>query len=1103
MTALAFQIAAPLARRVAACGVCWALTRASPARPSARRRPRTRSCVVAVAVAGAGGDSGGGAAAERRAQDAREESLALLEWPALSARVAGYASTGLGRAALLGDNGMLEVPEKVEESERLLALTRDAYRLEYVLAKPLRFAGVEDIAGEVRMAAKGAALDGKVLVKVADTLRAARLVRRHVEAANAGGAEEEDMSEGEGGAGGGRSLNGMDARDRAMLRAMRAATESGSGSGGGQRLPALAALVTEVRSWPDVEAEIRETVDDFGDVFDSCDSQLAGLRRGIKDVNAAIREKLMAAMAANSDAIQDRVITTRFDRFVIPVKMSHKAKFSKGIVHDVSATGATAYIEPHAVRGLNDKLRELGSREKARCLTVLRKLSTEVVAQTVDDVDHLSSVLAIADAACARARASRSLNGVDVVFDDDAQVSLRAARHPLLSWQAMQAEAAEIRSAGKAAEGEEIGGGGGRPRVMSWKERVVPSDYVVNDGIRCVCVTGPNTGGKTISLKTLGISVLMAKAGMFVPAEGGGRTNADKSSDAAVAAKAAKALRSTAVTSRRWPQRAEFVDGHEDDDDDSGADDDIVRMPYFDNVLADIGDDQSLVQSLSTFSGHIERIKRILMRTTKKSLVLFDEIGSGTDPAEGAALGIALLRYLAGAEGERRAALTFATTHHGELKTLKYGTSVEASLFENASVEFDAERMAPTYRLLWGIPGRSNALAIARRLGLHSGVVSLAEELMSGGDMGEGRVNVSKMIADLESEKKAAKEARNETVVAWAEVDALRDELESRLVDLRNEEEDMRTESRHTLNKQLEEARKEIGDAIREMQKEGRSSKAAAEASSRIDGIKADTAEAFASAVADGVQNNHTPISVDTIKVGNRVSAPRLGGSSAEVVEVDKGRKEVTVMMGAMRARVKVRELTNVSRLQQSAKFNGQAAGSALAKKNAKKELKASRAGGGAKKTAVRTTANTIDIRGDRVEEAEAKVDVGISRSLVTGRMWVIHGHGTGRLRAGIRSYLAQHSIVEKSVLSYTIYSTGPGIFDCNACAPVSNVCVYMFVSLISVSLALHLYFMLCLATLRFEDATQNDGGTGACCPLIARALKMFVCTRRSSTMQF
>jgi DNA mismatch repair protein MutS2 len=492
-------------------------------------------------------------------------------------------------------------------------------------------------------------------------------------------------------------------------------------------------------------------------------------------------------------------------------------------------------------------------------------------------------------------------------------------------------------------------------------------------------------------------------------------------------------------------------------------------MPYFDNVLADIGDDQSLVQSLSTFSGHIERIKRILMRTTKQSLVLFDEIGSGTDPAEGAALGIALLRYLAGAEGERHAALTFATTHHGELKTLKYGTSVESSLFENASVEFDSERMAPTYRLLWGIPGRSNALAIARRLGLHSGVVSLAEELMSGGDMGEGRVNVSKMIADLESEKKAAEEARSETVAAWAEVDTLRAELQSRLADLRAEEEKLRMENRQALNQQLVEAKKEIGDTIREMQKEGLSSRAAADASLRLDGIRTSSEEAFASSGEDGAKRN-TCISVNTIKVGNRVSAPRLGATNAEVVEVDEGRKEVVVLMGAMRARVKVRELTNVSRLQQSAVFNGQAAGSALAKKQAKKELKASRASGGVKKAAVRTSANTIDVRGDRVDEAEAKVDAGISRALMSGRMWIIHGHGTGRLRSGLWSYLTQHTSVEKYVLHYRCRCPcGEHLYrDCG-------------------DLLLGWYadcFRRCLNSLflcnaRFEYAPQSDGGTG------------------------
>jgi DNA mismatch repair protein MutS2 len=228
-------------------------------------------------------------------------------------------------------------------------------------------------------------------------------------------------------------------------------------------------------------------------VFDSCDAQLAGLRRGIKDVTATIRERLQSLMAAHPDAIQDRVITTRYDRFVIPVKVGRKAEFRKGVVHDISQTGSTAYIEPQAVRALNDKLRELVAREKARVSAVLRIVSFQTVAPTADDVEHLSAVLAVIDAATA----SRSLDAVDVMFDDSSPICLRCARHPLLSWKAMDAEQAAARRKNRAIEcdADAKGSLGNAESDLSrpWKEQVVPSDYIVGDDVRCVCVTGPNT----------------------------------------------------------------------------------------------------------------------------------------------------------------------------------------------------------------------------------------------------------------------------------------------------------------------------------------------------------------------------------------------------------------------------------------------------------------------------------------------------------------------------------------------------------------------------------------------------------------------------------
>lgn len=911
--------------------------------------------------------------------DARSESLILLEWPQISARVARYASTDIGRQHLLGDRKALLVPEVQEESEQLLALTRDAYDLEYRLAKPLALTGIHDIAIDTRMAAKGKVLQGRELLSIAETLAAARNVRRHIEAAAAGELDVDDRDSGPFGSAHARHANMEDTESEDMT----------------DRLKVFQELVSAFRTWPDVESEIRRSINDFGAVEDSCDPKLAGLRQGIKEVSSTIRSQLAQIMAANPDAIQDRIVTSRYDRFVIPVKVSHKSVFRKGTVHDVSASGSTAFIEPDSVRKLNDKMRQLAAAENARVKVVLRRLSEEFVAQIADDAEHLTEVLAVIDAATARAKASHALGGVDVVFDNSQPLRIRGARHPLLSWHAIDevnSERAEQKSETKKDSEDE--------QEASWKKRVVPSSYVLEPSVKCVCVTGPNTGGKTISLKTLGVVILMAKAGLFVPS--------DTADDRLV-----QLLNSDSEKKRLRRVRPGKKDTATSSVKQAADSQDSLRMPYFDNVLADIGDDQSLVQSLSTFSGHIERIKRILARTTKNSVVLFDEIGSGTDPAEGAALGIALLRFLAGVGGEPRAALTFATTHHGELKSLKYDDDPEiASMFENASVEFDDERMAPTFRLMWGIPGRSNALAIASRLGLSSAIISSAEKMLTGGDEKGNRVDISKIIAELERERRASEQAKEDAAAALREADAIRDELKKKLAVLEMDEKKIRAEKKLELEQQLLSAKEEIRGVIKDMQIAGSSSKAAGEASTRIDELSMNANASFGleNALAGGASGK--PVKIDSIEVGALVAVPRLGKDLLQVVEVNVGRKEATVLVGKMRAKIKVREIAAVSAVQQKRDAPGggranQSRGLAAAKRRDSGQRKGSRG------PAIRTSGNTVDIRGQAVDEAESNVDIGISRALMNGTMWVIHGHGTGRLRQGIREFLKQHPMVK------------------------------------------------------------------------------------------
>lgn len=364
---------------------------------------------------------------------------------------------------------------------------------------------------------------------------------------------------------------------------------------------------------------------------------------------------------------------------------------------------------------------------------------------------------------------------------------------------------------------------------------------------------------------------------------------------------------------------------------------------------------------------------------------------------------MAILRDLA---VRGRAALTFATTHHGELKTLKYATDGTGELFENASVEFDDVRMAPTYRLVWGIPGRSNALSIAERLGMDRSVVLEARHLLNGTKDGESdsRMDIEQMIVSLERDKRDAENARRNAERAFLEVDGLRDELRQRLGKLRESEGDLRREQRAAMDAEVGEARKQIARVIKDMQRGGGSAQAASQASEKIKSLHLQGDKSGQKRTRQG-----GGIVADEIQVGDMVTVPSLGDGEVEVVD-KASKKEVMVGMGAMKAKVKIRDIATVRR-------GGEPSG-VVEQTQYRSGMGLSNGGGGEKEgkkdLAVRTAANTIDIRGERVDTAESKVDVAIDRALGMGMLWVVHGHGTGRLRNGIRKFLAAHELVRK-----------------------------------------------------------------------------------------
>ncbi len=660
-----------------------------------------------------------------------------------------------------------------------------------------------------------------------------------------------------------------------------------------QNLPVLTDLVVDLRTYPELEQEIHRCIDDRGQVTDRASPQLGGMRTQLRGVRNQITRVLQGILQRQAGAVQEQLITQRGDRFVIPVKAPQKDAIP-GIVHDTSTSGATLYVEPNAIVPLGNQLRQLRAKEQAEEEAIRRAL-TEQVAAVNPDLERLLAIVTTLDLACARARYSFWLGANPPRFIQRSKgenITLRQLRHPLLVWQQQHEQ--------------------GQP--------VVPVDLLIQPQIRVVTITGPNTGGKTVTLKTLALAALMAKVGLFVPA--------------------------------REP----------------------VELPWFDQVLADIGDEQSLEQSLSTFSGHIRRISRILEAMTEHSLVLLDEVGAGTDPAEGSALALALLQYLA-----EHAQLSIATTHFGELKALKY----QLEGFENASVEFDEVSLSPTYRLLWGIPGRSNALTIARRLGLNPEVVDEAKSKLGG-----VTEDINQVIAGLEAQRR-----RQETKAAQAQelliqAERLHQQVSQKATELQERERTLRQQQEKAVQDAIALAKGEIAQVIRRLQQGS---------------VTAQDAKLATNAL-NQIAQSHLPSPPPKPKpgfrpqVGDRVRIPRLG-QTAEVLSSPDEDGELTVRFGLMKMTVGLEDVESL---------DGQKAEPLVKSKPAPVPSPVSVPPQTA--PAIRTSQNTINLRGSRVADAEMVLERAIAQA--TGPLWIIHGHGTGRLRQGVHNFLQQHPLV-------------------------------------------------------------------------------------------
>ena len=674
-----------------------------------------------------------------------------------------------------------------------------------------------------------------------------------------------------------------------------------------ENCPVLEELVADIRTYPELEQKINHCIDEAGKVADRASVKLGDIRRNLKDVRDCIYQKLQNIIHQQGGAIQEAVITQRSDRFVIPVKAPQKDQI-RGIVHDTSSTGATLYVEPNSIVQWGNQRRQYLRQEQVEIKAILQKITKEVTVLS-NEIDYLLEIATILDLTTAKALYSSWLEGNAPKFIDPTQgelITLQQLRHPLLVWQQQYEQ--------------------GSP--------VIPINVQVDPKIRVVAITGPNTGGKTVTLKTVGLAALMAKVGLFVLA--------------------------------REP----------------------VEIPWFEKILADIGDEQSIEQSLSTFSGHIRRIVRILesLRTplslsSSLPLVLLDEVGAGTDPAEGSALAIALLHYLAD-----HALLTIATTHYGELKALKY----QDDRFENASVEFDDQTLSPTYRLLWGIPGRSNALTVASRLGLQIEIIKEAKTRIGGFSE-----EINKVITGLEKQRREQEHKAQEASKLLQKTEKFYTEISKKASSLQQREQSLKQYQEQEVQKAIAQAKGEIARVIRQLQQGKQTGQQAQKATAALQKIGERQLPKL-----ERYQPAYKP------QVEEKIRLLKLG-QTANVLAIDEEQEEVTVRFGLMKMTVSFTEIESL---------DGKKVEIAAEKKipvttPSKVEYPQSF-------PMIRTSQNTLDIRGSRVAEAEPNLEIAISKATKSGVLWVIHGKGTGKLRQGVHEFLKLHPQIDKFELA-------------------------------------------------------------------------------------
>jgi len=644
-----------------------------------------------------------------------------------------------------------------------------------------------------------------------------------------------------------------------------------------------------------LEKEISRCILTEDEMADNASPKLKDIRRSIHQQNQAIKNKLSRIITSSSNKtyLQDTIVTMRDGRYVIPVKQEYRS-FFPGMVHDQSKGGATLFIEPQGVVELNNKLRELEVEEQLEIARILAELSSRVAEHYREIRSNLELLIKL-DFIMAKGKLSCKMHASEPKIDADGELRLISARHPLIEY-----------------------------------KKAVPVDIRIGGDYRTLIITGPNTGGKTVSLKTAGLLVMMAQSGLHIPA-------------------------SHAST-----------------------------LPIFGEVFADIGDEQSIEQSLSTFSSHMKNIVSIIDKASYDSLVLVDELGAGTDPTEGAALAIAILErfYDSGA-------LTMATTHYNELKKYALATSG----VENAAMEFDVETLTPTYRLLIGVPGKSNAFEISKKLGLSESVIERASEHIKHGDM-----EFENVISSIEDDKRKAAADRLDAESMRAEIEERLKKLEEKEKAISEKRADIIAEAKREARELLRETKSAVKDVqkdLRKLQKSGAHTNlntGALEKSRR----KINEAEDL---VSEKVvkQVNSEPVSADTLKIGDRVKLLTIG-QNGTILSLPDEKGNLMINIGALKVKARLQDLMLINE-----------------GKDRKPQAKSSSKYGSLLRSKSSSVSASINVMGKNLEDALADVEKYLDDVYMAGldMVSIIHGRGGGILKDGIRQMLKRKKYVD------------------------------------------------------------------------------------------